>query len=157
MRISFNLNGTAVQISALANERLSIVLRREFDLKSIKASCLDGLSGLSVVLMNDNPIPASLVPVFKAEGSNIVSLEHFKTTEDYKIISNCFEQAGVETCGFCDSGKIFFAYSLLKSNLEVTHSNIEKAIRFFFAGTMCRCTSFDDLVLGIDKLLKQKN
>ncbi|WP_338113949.1 2Fe-2S iron-sulfur cluster-binding protein, partial [Treponema pedis] len=45
MRISFNLNGTNVQIEAVANERLVYVLRREFGLFSLKSSCLNGQCG----------------------------------------------------------------------------------------------------------------
>ncbi len=156
MRVNFNLNGTAVQISAPANERLSNVLRREFSLNSIKISGLDGLTGSAMILMNDKPVSASLIPVFKAEGATIISLEHFKTTSDYKIISTCFDQSGVKTCGYCDAGKYFSAYSILNANVEILPSEIEETTRRVFSGTMCRCTNFDELLLAIDKMLKTK-
>ncbi len=156
MRINFNLNGTDVEISALANERLSHVLRKEFALTSIKLSCLDGQSGSSNVLMNDKVVSASLIPVFKAEGSKIVSLEHFKTSDEYKIISNVFDQAGVRTCGYCDAGKYFAAYSVLNSNMESLHLDMEKNIRRIFSGTMCRCTNLDDLISAIERIIKHR-
>ena len=96
MKISFNLNKTAVQIDAPANERLLSVLRREFNLLSLKSSCLSGQCGSCTVLMNDKPVPACFIPVFNVEGKNIITLEYFKTTEEYKIIAAGFDQAGVE-------------------------------------------------------------
>ena len=111
MRISFTLNGTAIQIEAAANERLLHVLRREFSLFSLKSSCLNGQCGSCTLLMNGQPVPSCLIPVFKAEGSEIITLEYFKNTEDYKIINAGFEQAGIEMCGFCDAGKIFCIFN----------------------------------------------
>ncbi len=156
MRVNFNLNGTNVEISASANERLSAVLRREFGLNSIKVACMDGVSGSSSILMNDKVIPASLTPVFKAEGNAIISLEHFKTTEDYKIISECFKNAGVKTCGYCDAGKYFAAYSILNLKREILKPDIEKIVRQIFSGTMCRCTCFEDLYSAVEKILTYK-
>ncbi len=156
MRINFNLNGTDVEISALPNERLSHVLRKEFALSSIKLSCFDGQSGVSNILMNDKVVSASLIPVFKAEGKNIISLEHFKSTEDYKIISTAFDQAGVKTCGYCDAGKYFAAYSILNSSMETLHLDMEKSVRRILSGTMCRCSSLDDLISAVEKMMKHR-
>ncbi len=156
MRINFKLNGTDVEISALPNERLSHVLHKEFALSSIKLSCLDGQSGASNILMDDKVVSSSLIPVFKADGKNIISLEYFKTTEDYKIISNAFDQAGVKTCGYCDAGKYFAAYSILNSNMETLHSDMEKCVRRILSATMCRCSSLEELIFAVDKMMKYR-
>ncbi len=154
MRISFTLNGTAIQIEAAANERLLHVLRREFSLFSLKSSCLNGQCGSCTLLMNGQPVPSCLIPVFKAEGSEIITLEYFKNTEDYKIINAGFEQAGIEMCGFCDAGKIFFAYSILNSGIIVSGGNAEEEIRRLYSSSMCRCTSFEDLFSAIKRIGK---
>lgn len=154
MRISFNLNGTRVQIEATPNERLLYVLRREFGLKSLKASCQNGQCGSCTILLNDKPVPSCLIPVFKVEDSEIITLEHFKTMEEYKIIMDGFEQAGVNMCGFCNSGKIFFAYSMLHSILDLSEKELEEQVRRVYSSSMCRCTSFDDLYLGMIKIRK---
>ena len=142
MKINFNLNKTSVQIEAPANERLLSVLRREFNLLSLKSSCLSGQCGACTVLMNDKPVPACFIPVFKAEGKNIITLEYFKTTDDYKDIAAGFDQAGVEMCGFCDAGKVFFTYAILNSNIDIEEADAEERIRKFYSSTMCRCKSF---------------
>lgn len=154
MKISFNLNGTNVQIDTSANERLLHVLRREFGLKSLKASCLNGQCGSCTVLINGKPVPSCIVPIFKVERAEIITLEYFKTMEEYKIISNSFEQAGVNMCGFCDAGKIFFAYSILNSGIEFSEKETEEKIRRIYSSSMCRCTSFEDLLSAIIKIGK---
>ncbi|AGT43611.1 (2Fe-2S)-binding protein [Treponema pedis] len=156
MRISFNLNGTNVQIEAVANERLVYVLRREFGLFSLKSSCLNGQCGSCTVLMNGKPVPSCLVPVFKVEGAEIITLEYFKTTEAYKVISAGFDQAGVEMCGFCDAGKIFFAHSILTSGLDASAQSAEEKIRRVYSSSMCRCTSFEDLFSAITRIGKSQ-
>lgn len=156
MKVNFKLNGTAVQIEALANERLLYVLRREFGLFGLKSSCLKGQCGACTVLMNDKPVPSCLIPIFKAEGSDIITLEHFKTTESYKIIAAGFEQAGVATCGFCDAGKILFTHAVMQSNLNFSDPRAEDKIRQFYSGVMCRCTSFEDLFSAIKKIGKRQ-
>nr|WP_303933598.1 2Fe-2S iron-sulfur cluster-binding protein [Treponema denticola] len=156
MKINFNLNKTAVQIDAPANERLLSVLRREFNLLSLKSSCLSGQCGSCTVLMNDKPVPACFIPVFNVEGKNIITLEYFKTTEEYKIIAAGFDQAGVEMCGFCDAGKIFFTYAILNSNIDIDAPDAEDSIRKYYSSTMCRCTSFEDLFSAIEKISKNQ-
>lgn len=154
MKISFNLNGADVNIDTIPNERLLHVLRREFSLTGLKPSCLNGQCGSCTVLMNNKPVPSCIIPIFKAEGSKIITLDYFKTTEEYKIIASGFEQAGVEMCGFCDAGKIFFAYSILTAGLEISEKDAEEKIRRVYSSSMCRCTSFDDLFSAIIKIGK---
>lgn len=154
MKISFNLNEERVQVDTIPNERLLHVLRREFRLNSLKPSCLNGQCGSCTVLINGKPVPSCIVPIFKVEGTEIITLEHFKTTEEYKIIANGFEQAGVNMCGFCDAGKIFFAYSILNSGIEFSEKETEEKIRRIYSSSMCRCTSFEDLLSAIIKIGK---
>lgn len=154
MKISFNLNGKDVQVEALANERLVNILRKNFNLLNVKTSCLKGQCGACTVLMNGKPVSSCLIPMFKTEAHDIITLEYFKTTEDYKAIASGFEQAGVATCGFCDAGKIFFTYAIMNSGLNIFDHKAEEKIRRYYSGVMCRCTSFEDLFSAIEKIKK---
>ncbi len=154
MRVNFKLNKTPVQIEAVANEKLVHVLRREFGLMSLKSSCHKGQCGACTVLMNEKPVSSCIIPVFKAEDADIVTLEYFKTTQEYKTIIAGFDLAGVKTCGFCDAGKIFFTYAVMKSDLNISDPACKEKIRMFYSGIMCRCTSFDDLFSAVKKIGK---
>jgi len=69
MKIRFRLNNEPVEIEAAANERLGGVLRRDFGLRSIKKGCTQGICGSCTVLLNNNPVPSCMLPVFAAEGT----------------------------------------------------------------------------------------
>jgi len=145
MIIPFELNGKNVYIDSNPGERLVHILRRKFNLLSMKEGCLSGRCGSCMVLMNNNPLPSCIVPVFQIRNASIVTLEEFSKTEDCRDITQGFEEAGVIMCGFCNAGKIFIAHTLLNSNARPT----KEETREMFAGNMCRCTSIDDIISGI--------
>lgn len=157
MVISFKLNGEATLVDALPNTRLSIVLRRQFGLKSVKISSFDGLKGSDCVLLNDSVVPSSLIPLFNVENREVITLEYFSTDKrylrEYKLIMKCFKENGVSLCGFCDAGKIFAAYKLLQSNLDEEDPNFETKIKQCYSISLCRCTIFKNLLNATKELI----
>lgn len=145
MIIPFELNGTVVYNDSNPGERLVHILRRRFNLLGSKEGCLSGRCGSCMVLMNGNPVPSCIVPVFQARNASIVTIEEFKKTEECADVLAGFELAGVTMCGFCDSGKILIAHAILQGDLRPT----KEIIREMFSGNLCRCTSIDDLVTGV--------
>ena len=158
MVISFKLNGEATLVDALPNARLSNVLRGQFGLKSVKISSFDGLKGSDCVLLDDSVVPSSLVPFFNVENKEVVTLEYFSTekrySQDYKMIMKSFKENGVSLCGFCDAGKIFAAYKLIKSNLTEEDDNFETKIKQYYSISLCRCTILKNLLNATKELIK---
>lgn len=150
MMISFKLNGKDVKINTSPTERLSCVLRSYFGLKSIKIASFDGLKGGDCVLIDGNVVPSSLVAMFNVEGREVISLEGFASDEQlsslYKMIIKCFKAHSVLLCGFCDAGKIFAAYKIVKENLDEEDEEFEQKIKQFYSSTLCRCTVLDSLL-----------
>ena len=56
-----------------------------------------------------------------------------------------FELAQIKLCGYCDSGKIFSAYQLLKSNKNLTRQEISDQVKHL---SPC-CTDLATLTNGI--------
>lgn len=145
MIIPFTLNGSMVYIDSNPGERLVHILRRRFNLLSMKEGCLSGRCGSCMVLLNNNPIPSCIVPVFQVRNASVITLEEFSKTEDYQDIIEGFKTASVSMCGFCNAGKIFIAHTILCANLHPLKGEIKEML----SGNMCRCTSIEDLVSGI--------
>lgn len=145
MIVPFELNGNMVYIDSNPGERLVHILRQRFNLLGSKEGCLSGRCGSCMVLMNGNPIPSCIVPVFQVRNASITTIEAFSQTEDYRDIVQGFEAAGVSMCGFCNAGKIFIAHTILRLNARPG----KEEIREMFSGNVCRCTSIDDLVDGV--------
>lgn len=147
MIIPFVLNGDLVYIDANPGERLVQILRRRFELFAAREGCFSGRCGSCMVLMNDEPVPSCLIPVFQVKNNSVVTLEHFSKTDEYHDIITAFNEVGVTMCGFCNAGKIFITHALLKKNPRPSNDEI----RASFSGNMCRCTDIESLIAGVKK------
>lgn len=145
MTISFILNGEDVSLNARSYERLADALRERFGLLGVKADCRRGTCGKCLVLLDGRLAPSCLLPVFRVRGREVVTIEGFSQTDEFADVTRGFKEAGVETCGFCDSGKILAAASLLDRLARPSPAEILEEM----ASVPCRCTDPDALVRGV--------
>ena len=146
MTIGFILNGEDVVIRTNAETRLIDVLRGTFNLLGTKPGCYNGNCGVCSVIFNGDVVKSCLVPVFKIRDSEIITIEGFSQTDEYQDIILGFKEAGVENCGFCDTGKILTAEALLGKNTNPSREEILAA----YDGIKCRCTDPESLLRGVD-------
>jgi carbon-monoxide dehydrogenase small subunit len=145
MTIGFILNGEDVVIKAEANQRLLDILRDSFKMTAAKGGCLSGNCGACSVIFNGDVVPSCLIPAYHIWGSEIITLEGFSQTEEYRDIITGFSQGGVENCGYCDAGKILAAAALLEKTSRPSRQEIMAA----FKGIICRCTEPGSLAAGV--------
>ena len=145
MTLGFILNGEYVVVKADAERRLVDILRNNFKLLGVREGCLSGICGSCSVIFNNRVVPSCLIPAFRIRGSEIVTIEGFSQTYEYQDIREGFSRAGVETCGFCDTGKILAVETLLERNLRPDREEILAG----FQGIKCRCTEPDSLIEGV--------
>jgi carbon-monoxide dehydrogenase small subunit len=147
MKLSFILNGEDVEIHSEPNVRLVDILRLRFGLTGTKVGCLSGKCGFCAVIFNGSVVHACLIPAFRAQGSEIVTIEGFLQTTEYQDILSGFANAGLHNCGYCDTSKILNAGVLLNRVKRPARQEILHA----FNGIKCRCTDPKLLVEGIEK------
>ena len=152
MIVPFVLNGDLVYIDANPGERLVQILRKRFGLLAAREGCFSGRCGSCMVLMNNQPVPSCLVPVFQVKNNSIVTLEHFSKTDEYRDIIEAFTEAGIHMCGFCNAGKIFITHALLMRTPRPSNDEI----RANFSGNMCRCTDIEALMSGVRKAASRR-
>ena len=145
MKIEFILNGEDVVVQTNAERRLSDVLRTSFKLLGSKTGCYIGQCGACSVLLNGVVVKSCLIPIFKVINCEIITIEGFSQTEDYQDILTGFEQAGVISCGFCNTGKILAAEALLNKS----HKPSRKEILTAFQGIKCRCSEPEIMIQGV--------
>lgn len=147
MIIPVTLNNEKTVLEAEPSESLLSVLRRK-KLFSVKCGCQKGHCGHCMVLLDDKPVPSCMISTSMARECRIVTLEYFVNYPMYKDIKKGFEDAGIDLCGYCNAGKIFIAYDLIKKdrkNRRVELPEIFSAIKYLD----CCCTDRDSLVNGI--------
>ncbi|MCL1928754.1 MAG: 2Fe-2S iron-sulfur cluster-binding protein [Treponema sp.] len=145
MTIHFILNGEDMEINTDANQRLICILREHFDITSSKSGCLRGNCGACSVIFNGTISLSCLIPAFRLQGSEIITLEGFSQQDEYQDIAAGFAETGVESCGYCNAGKTLSAELLLQSSLQPAKEDFIAAFR----GIRCRCTDPENLYRGI--------
>ena len=145
MTIGFILNGEDVTVESNPETRLIDILRGNFGLSGAKAGCYTGKCGACLAILNGDVVKSCLIPAFKIRGSEIITIEGFAQTDEYQDIARGFEEAELENCGYCETGKILTAETFLGRNKNPSKNEILSAFR----GIKCRCTEPEELVNGV--------
>ncbi len=149
--INFVLNKKGVNITTDPLRRLLDILREDLGLKGVKEGCGEGECGSCAVIINNRIVNSCIVAVGTVEGAEIITIEGYRKTKQYKLLEDSFAEAGAVQCGFCTPGIIIAAETLLRINPEPN----ENAIRDAISGNLCRCTGYNMIVEGI-KIASQK-
>lgn len=135
-----NVNGTERLVDASwQDETLLDVLREQLGLIGTRFSCGIGQCGACTVHVDGEPVNSCLLPARLAEDKEILTIEGLQTADgSLHPLQNAWIEAAAPQCGFCQSGQIMRALSLLKNNSEPSDSDIEEAMD----GNLCRCGSY---------------
>ena len=146
--ISFTLNGDAVTAEVPPSWTLLKTLREYFELTGAKEGCGAGECGACTVIVDGEAVNSCLYPVPEVEGKAVSTIEGIAGKDGtlHPLQQAFIENNGVQ-CGFCTSGMIMSAKSLLDQNPALTEGDIRKAI----AGNLCRCTGYVQIVESIEK------
>ena len=144
MKIPVLLNGEKTFLEASAQDTLLTVLRN-LNLFSVKCGCNRGICGNCMILLDDEPVPSCIIPAAAVRDREIVTLEYFKNNPIYLDIINGFSNAGIHLCGYCNTGKIFTAYKILKDDYR---PDVKKVLETLSGLNLC-CTDNDTLANGI--------
>ena len=147
MEISFIINNKKVKVNVDPSMRLLDVIRDEFHLTGTKEGCGEGECGACTVLVNDEPYNSCLTPVINVKDKEVLTIEGFRETKEYRVIADAFADMGGSQCGFCTPGMILVSYALLKKNPHPS----EEEIRFALSGNLCRCTGYVAIVNAVKK------
>lgn len=145
MIVHCTVNGQEVAFDTDPTTPLLELLRRDLELRGARPGCRRGICGSCSILLNSRLTPSCLVPAFQADGAIILTVEGFIETPEFEDIERAFERAAVTPCRFCVGGKILATHSLITTVETPRPVDIERAV----SGIWCRCTSYSNLVKGI--------
>jgi carbon-monoxide dehydrogenase small subunit len=133
--IDFTLNGKPVRIEVDEERTLLWVLRIDFSLTGAKFGCGEGLCGACTVLVEDEALPACQLTAGYAQGKRITTIEGLAANGRLHPIQEAFVRHDALQCGFCTSGMILKAHSLLTANPHPTREEIIAEMD----DNLCRC------------------
>lgn len=149
--IRLNVNDKDYEIAVKPNQTLADVIRDEIGLTGTKKGCEVGECGTCTVILDGKPVNSCLVLAVQADGRNILTIEGLETDQGLHPIQQSFVEKGAVQCGFCTSGMILSAKSLLDRNPNADESEIRSAI----SGNLCRCTGYQKIVEAIASVKKE--
>jgi carbon-monoxide dehydrogenase small subunit len=98
---SLSVNGRARTVSAKPNTTLLSVLRDQLDLTGAKCGCGTGDCGACTVLMDGEPVRSCIIPMKKAAGHSVLTIEGLARGSQLHPIQRAFVECGAIQCGFC--------------------------------------------------------
>lgn len=143
--ICLTINGKEYELAVAPNMTLADLLREELLLTGTKKGCELGDCGTCTVLMNGKAVNSCLVLAVQASGKDITTVEGLETDDGLHPLQEKFIENGAIQCGFCTSGMLLSAKSLLDKNPKPDELEIRTAI----SGNLCRCTGYQKIVESI--------
>ena len=150
-KIHFQLNGSWREVEARPDRILLDLLRDDLGLTGTKKGCEQGECGACTVIMNGKAVLSCLVPAFKADGAQILTVEGLARPEHLHPLQIAFWEEGAVQCGYCTPGMLLSAKALLDENLQPTEGEVKQAI----SGNLCRCTGYTKIIRAIHRAAEQ--
>ncbi|MBU3217947.1 (2Fe-2S)-binding protein [Clostridium estertheticum] len=149
--IKFILNGKGITSIANANQRLLDVLRNEFHITGVKCGCKEGECGACSVILDGKLVNSCMVAMGSIEGSTVVTIEGYRETKRFAVLSRAYSSVSAVQCGFCIPGMILASECILVKNPNPTEADIRDGI----SGNLCRCTGYNSIVNAIGIAAKE--
>jgi aerobic-type carbon monoxide dehydrogenase small subunit (CoxS/CutS family) len=140
-----DVNGTTLHVSAPADEPLLSVLRNRLNLTGTKYGCGEGQCGACTVLLNGVAARSCLTSVSTAANAKIVTIEGLEQHGALTAVQQAFLDEESFQCGYCTSGMIMSATSLLRKTPDPTDEQIVAAMN----GNICRCGTYPRIVQAV--------
>jgi nicotinate dehydrogenase subunit A len=121
------------------DEPLLYVLRNALGLTGAKFGCGLGQCGACTVIVDGEAVRSCLLPVAKATGRKITTVEGLGTPERPHPLQAAFIAEQATQCGYCVTGMVMTGAAALARKPDLTREEAQQAL----AGNLCRCGSHD--------------
>jgi 4-hydroxybenzoyl-CoA reductase alpha subunit len=150
--ISLSVNGEKHTVAVKDAETLLDTLRDKLRLTGTKKGCDLGVCGACTVLIDGVAKNSCLLLASSCEGMEITTIEGIAAHGKLHPLQRSFVNHGAVQCGFCSSGMILSAYSLIKGNPNPSVQEIKEAL----SGNLCRCTGYKRILDAVKNWDKYK-
>ncbi len=136
-QFTIKINGESHQVDVAPDTPMLWVLRDHLKLVGTKYGCGIGACGACTIHVDGVATRSCLLPVSVVGEGAITTIEGLSAKQDHPIQLAWLEH-DVSQCGYCQSGQIMNAASLLNQNPDPTDSEIDIAMN----GNICRCGTY---------------
>ena len=137
MATTLTVNGTEHRVDLPDDVPLLWVLRDEIGLTGTKYGCGVAACGACTVQIDGEAVRACQVALADVWGE-VTTIEGLGSPEALHALQAAWVEHQVAQCGYCQSGQIMQAASLLEQTPDPTDEDIDLAM----SGNLCRCGTY---------------
>ncbi|MFG6564510.1 (2Fe-2S)-binding protein [Sulfitobacter sp. 1A13421] len=135
--IKFELNGRQISVDADPDMPLLWAIRDEIGLTGTKFGCGIGACGACTVHIDGTATRSCITYLADVEGLSVTTIEGLDE-EGKHPVQEAWRNLRVPQCGYCQSGQIMQAASLLKDTPNPSDEDIDAVM----TGNLCRCMTY---------------
>ncbi|SLN31522.1 Isoquinoline 1-oxidoreductase subunit alpha [Pseudoruegeria aquimaris] len=132
------VNGTEHEVEVEPEMPLLWVLRDELNITGPKYGCGIAQCGACTVHVDGVAVRSCQLAIGDLAGGEVTTIEGLGQPESLHAVQQAWVEHQVAQCGYCQSGQIMQAASLLDFNPAPTDADIDAAM----SGNLCRCGTY---------------
>jgi CO/xanthine dehydrogenase Mo-binding subunit/aerobic-type carbon monoxide dehydrogenase small subunit (CoxS/CutS family) len=146
LRFAATINGRRISRNARPHQRLLDFIRDDLNLTGNKEGCGAGECGTCSVFVNGVLMKSCLMPLAKAQGARIETVESLAGTGELSVLQKAFHKTGASQCGYCIPGMVMAATAALRANPFADREEIKERL----GGNICRCTGYQKIFDAVE-------
>jgi xanthine dehydrogenase YagT iron-sulfur-binding subunit len=143
--VALRVNGDPIRLTTDPRATLLDTLRERLGLTGTKKGCDRGQCGACTVRVDDQRVLSCLTLAAVLDGTEVTSIEGLADGDRLHPMQQAFIDHDGFQCGFCTSGQIMSAVSLV----EEGRAGSPAEIREHMSGNICRCGAYPGIVAAI--------
>ena len=144
------VNGVSRQFNGDPKMPLLWYLRDELGLTGSKFGCGTGLCGACTVHVDGAAVRGCITSVQMAADKEVTSIEGLDADGNHPV-QRAWRAVNVPQCGYCQSGQIMSAASLLNQNPDPSDQDIVNGM----SGNICRCGTYQRIFAAVRKAAEE--
>ena len=145
MKISFELNGNAIEADVPVRTTLADCIRHHLMQTGTHVGCEHGVCGACTVRLDGTAVRSCLVFAVQADGVEVETVEGLAGTGELTDLQRAFRAHHALQCGFCTPGVLMATEDLLARGTAIDRADVERLL----AGQVCRCTGYEPIIAAI--------
>jgi xanthine dehydrogenase YagT iron-sulfur-binding subunit len=143
--VRLRVNRVEHQLRLDARVTLLDALRDTLGLTGTKKGCDQGACGACTVLVDNKRVVSCLMLAVQCDGREVTTIEGLSHDGELHPVQEAFIRHDAFQCGYCTSGQVMSAVSLLAEG----RAGSDEDIREFMSGNLCRCGAYPNIVAAI--------
>ena len=150
IKVTLNINDQNQDIEVAPGTPLLWVIRDTLQMTGTKFGCGVAACGACTVHLNGQPVRSCSLPIEAVGTAKITTIEGLSNTNPLatkvsQAVQQAWQKHEVAQCGYCQSGQVMSAVSLLSNNAQPSETEIDNAM----SGNLCRCATYPEIKAAI--------